>query len=153
MRKGYSMVELIFVMVIIGIIGGFAIPRMSSSVDLAKTISAKDILLSVQIAVKVERQKRISKGDFTPITSLSSGDYLFNYFSPDINKTKRPILQNPLESCSEMNCWELLRDSSLSQDKPETYIYYYGPHESETCSFKLINSEFVGHCPTINSYL
>jgi len=152
MRKAYSMVELIFVMVIIGILGGIAIPKMTSSVELAHNTSGEDILSSVRMALKMEKQKRIFKGDFTPITSLNTGGMAFDFFSPDKSGKKNRILEYPIPSCSSMGCWEIIDGASVSSDKSSNYIYHYGSSENEICLFKLKDSRFEGHCPTINSY-
>jgi general secretion pathway protein G len=137
MRKGFTMIEIIFVITILGILGGIAIPKMSSSVDIANTLSNKEILYSVRMGITTERQKRILKGDFTDITSLNNKEYVFDIFSPDKMGERRRVLENPVKACEEINCWSV---------KGSEYIFHYGKEDNETCVFKLVKNRLVGEC-------
>jgi len=150
MRKGYSMIELVFVMVLIG---SFAIPKMSSSVNLAHISTGKDILSSIRISLDTERHKRILKGDFSPILSLSSNKngIIFDYFSSDRDGHKNPVLNYPIKSCSNIGCWEKINNLSLNHIN-EQYKYYYGRNQTEFCIFKLYKNKFVGNCPPLKSF-
>ena len=150
MRKAFTMVEIIFVMVIIGIISAIAIPNMSSTVNLANNNNGLSTLAIVKAAIDTERNKRILRADFTPMTSLSSNGKPFDYFSPDNNGVKHPLLKYPIPSCNNSGCWELL-DSASFINGDETYLYHY--NEGEICSFIFKNNKLSGDCPILKSYM
>ncbi len=110
-RVAFSMIELIFVIVVIGILAGIAIPKLASSRDDAKIIKARTTLAAVRGAIGAEKQKRILKGDFTPINDLgSTGSYAFSTFNKDNDGggTANDVLQYPVKSCAsgEKGCWK-----------------------------------------------
>ncbi len=116
-RVAFSMIELIFVIVVIGILAGIAIPKLASSRNDAKIIKARTTLAAVRGAIGAEKQKRILKGDFTAITDLgSTGSYAFSTFNKDNGGagTANDVLQYPQKSCAsgETGCWK--RDSATS---------------------------------------
>jgi general secretion pathway protein G len=68
MRRGFSMIELIFVIVIIGILAGIAIPKFAATRDDAVIAKGRSDVAAIRAALATERQKRILKGDFTNTT-------------------------------------------------------------------------------------
>ena len=93
-KKAFTMVELIFVIVVIGILSAIAIPKLAATRDDAEITKAIATLGSVRSAVATERQKRILRGEFTPITSLSSvAGYDKPIFDGVNGDTSAPILE------------------------------------------------------------
>ena len=150
MKKGFTIIETTFVIVMIGILGSIAIPKLSSTVNLANNNNGLNTLVIVRGAIDRERQKRILRGDFTPITSLSAKGKPFDYFSPDGNDVKNPLLKYPVPSCDTSGCWELLNSSSIVKDS-ESYLYHY--NDDDTCTFIFKNNRISGDCPALNSYI
>ena len=68
MKNAFTMIELIFVIAIIGILSAIAIPKFSNTVTLAEISKAKSEVAAMRAAISTERQKRILRGDFTDIT-------------------------------------------------------------------------------------
>ena len=64
LRKAFSMIELIFIIVIIGILAGVAIPRLATNSDTATVVKAKSTLAAVRSSILIERNKRILSGNF-----------------------------------------------------------------------------------------
>ncbi len=64
------MIELVFVIVVIGILSAIAIPKFAATRDDAHITRGLATLASVRSAIATERQKQILRGDFTGITSL-----------------------------------------------------------------------------------
>ena len=62
-QKAFTMVELIFVIVIIGILAAVALPKFGESANQAYLSKAKNAVAIIQSAVTTERQKMILRGD------------------------------------------------------------------------------------------
>jgi general secretion pathway protein G len=105
------MLELIFVVVIIGILSAIAIPKFAMTKDKAVVTKAKTTVASIRNAIATERQQRILRGKFTPITKLSvqsgvgANKLVFDGFDANVSK---PVLEYPLEACetaTKVACW------------------------------------------------
>ena len=144
-KKAFTMVELIFVIVVIGILSAIAIPKLAATRDDAVITKAIATVGSVRSAIATERQKRILRGDFTPITTVDSGSAngndspIFDNF--DGSTTTSRVLEYPLQTCSsgEVGCW---KRTGATQ-----YTYYF-PYDSKTVVFDSNGSRF--DCVTNN---
>ena len=67
-RKAFTMVELVFVIVVVGILSAVAIPKLAATRDDAEISKARTTIASLRNAISTERQKRILKGDFSDVT-------------------------------------------------------------------------------------
>jgi len=63
------MIELVFVIVVVGILAAIAIPKFAATRDDAQIAKARAAVGAMRSAIATERQKRILKGDFTAITN------------------------------------------------------------------------------------
>ena len=134
-QKAFSMIELIFVIVIIGILAAVAIPRFGESANQAHLSKAKNAVAIIQSAVTTERQKLILSGQAdTNITSLEAGaTTLFNNIN---GNTNIPALSNHVTHCnSGQYCW-----SKGSSGGNTTYTYYSG---DANVMFTLSNNRFT----------
>ena len=133
-NKAFTMIELIFVIVVIGILSAIAIPKLAATRADAEITKAKATLGSIRSAVATERQKRILRGNFDPILSLSSVTGYDKPIFDGINgDTNSPVLQFPLRSCKDSDdkaCW-------YTADN-ETYTYYLPI--SDSVDFNLSNN-------------
>jgi len=111
-QKAFTMIELVFVIVVIGILAAIAIPKLAATRDDAVITKARATVASVRSSLSTERQLRILKGDFTGITDLGDATYAFNKFSADKNGTQRDVLEYPIKNCAsgKRECWN--RDSA-----------------------------------------
>jgi len=104
-KQAFSMIELVFVIVVIGILASIAIPKFAASRNDALNAKAKTTVAAIRNAISTERQKRILRGDFTNITSLSKdSDYVFDKF----DDTDTRVLEYPLKKCDsddKRGCW------------------------------------------------
>ena len=110
MKKAFTMIELVFVIVVIGILSMIAIPKFSATRDDATVTRAKSIVSNIRTALNTEQQARTLKGVFTPITDLGgTNNYdvdIFDFF--DGNTSGDRVLQYPIKSCkssTSTGCW------------------------------------------------
>lgn len=104
-REAFTMIELVFVIVVIGILSAIAIPRFAATRDDALITRGLTTLASVRSAVATERQKMILRGDFGGITSLrgTGTTGVFTTFN-DVNGSD--VLEYDVESCTNrIGCW------------------------------------------------
>ena len=112
-QNAFTMLELVFVIVVIGILSAVAIPKFSKSRDDAVIAKAKATVSSVRSALATERQKRILRGDFTAITSLQSdgGNNVFSQFSTDQAGNNNNVLEYAITNCTDQGlaqgCWTI----------------------------------------------
>ena len=106
-QKAFTMIELIYVIVIIGILSAVAIPKFTETAVLAHDSAASSTLAIVRSALTTEKQRRILRGDFDPITSLGN---VFTTFSAAADGSTPKIMDNPPKVCSgggDTACWSV----------------------------------------------
>ncbi len=67
MKKAFTMVELVFVIVVIGILSAIAVPKFAATRDDAEVSKGRAEVAALRSAISTERQKRILRGVFTDI--------------------------------------------------------------------------------------
>lgn len=63
-KKAFTMIELIFAIIIIGILASVAIPKLAATRDDAEITKARVTVASIRNALSMERQKRILQRGF-----------------------------------------------------------------------------------------
>ncbi|WP_309499294.1 type II secretion system protein [Sulfurovum sp.] len=109
-KRAFTMIELVFVIVVIGILSAVAIPKFAVTRDDAIIAKEKATISAVRSALATERQKRILRGDFEPITSMSNGGTgSITKFSNDANGLARDVLEYPVPACTtgQKGCWSV----------------------------------------------
>ncbi len=91
-RQAFTMIELIFVIVVIGILSAIAIPKLAATRDDAIITKARVTIASVRSALATERQKMILRGEFADINDTTVG----TNFSG--------LLQYAVKGCSTAKC-------------------------------------------------
>ena len=142
-RNAFTMLELIFVIVVIGILSAVAIPKFAVNRDDAVIAKAKATVSAVRSALATERQKRILRGDFTPIYKLSSsatlGNPIFDAF--DGNTTNSVLAYAPV-SCATDNldgCWKVTTEGTVDGT---TAVYTFNMPLTGTAVFELTGNRF-----------
>jgi len=78
MRNAFTMLELVFVIVVIGILSAIAIPKFAATRDDAVVSKARSTVAAARSALATERQKRILRGLFTDIAATDVGTNFAN---------------------------------------------------------------------------
>ncbi|MBD3794492.1 MAG: prepilin-type N-terminal cleavage/methylation domain-containing protein [Epsilonproteobacteria bacterium] len=139
-KSAFTMVELVFVIVVVGILAGVAIPKLAATRDDAYISKAKTQVASVRNALSMERQKRILRGDFTAITAVGDATTVFGKFSKDKDNVQADVMEYPVASKNTNNNWEF---------KADEYIYHSNALGGDV-KFKIENGKFV--CVDLTSY-
>ena len=136
-QKAFTMLELVFVIVVIGILSAVALPKFAASRTDAEIAKAKSVVSAVRLGIATARQKLILSGTFdatTSLTAVAGNDIaIFNAINGDTNNS---VLEYTIRSCKDDNsqgCW-------ITEDLA---IYTYRMPISGTVDFVLTNSKFV----------
>ena len=129
MKKSFTLIELIFVIVIIGLLASIAVPKFMTTKVAASAASAKGTVSSLRTSIETKHGEWLiddtlgasngysDQGYPSSLDDIdgesSNGDKLFNKI---VNGT--PLLKTPIISCSSndgMNCWyKESNDSTIS---------------------------------------
>ena len=91
-RKAFAMLELIFVIVVIGILSATAIPKFAITKNDAVISKTKTTIASVRSALTTERQKRILRGEFKDLNATAIGKNFAN------------LLEYKVKDCNSSGC-------------------------------------------------
>jgi len=113
-RMAFTMIELVFVIVVIGILSAIAIPKFAVTRNDAMISKGVSTVAAMRSAISMERQKRILKGDFSDITAQYVEENLSTYgwgekWSRDNNKL--------IFTLSGTSCTFVVEDNKLTVDE------------------------------------
>jgi len=72
LHSAFTIIELIFVIVILGILSAVALPKFASTKDMADVSKGRSDVAAIRSAILTERQSQLIKGDNSYIGKLSS---------------------------------------------------------------------------------
>jgi general secretion pathway protein G len=75
-RMAFTMIELVFVIVVIGILSAIAIPKFAVTKNDAVVTKGRATVAALRSAIAMERQKRILRGDFSDINGTTAKSLL-----------------------------------------------------------------------------
>jgi len=140
MRHAFTMIELVFIIVIIGILSAVAIPRISGSIEDANVATGIATVSTIRSAIISERQKSLIQGNIAypsildDATKNIDGEALFD------GNSSIDILQYPIYSGTQSGDWMKTSDNGAAI----TYKYYIGT--SKTVVFTYTPSTGIFDC-------
>jgi general secretion pathway protein G len=72
-RTAFTMLELVFVIVIIGILAAIAVPRLAATRDDAQMTKGRSDVAAIRSGIVSERQARLLRGESSYISALDQG--------------------------------------------------------------------------------
>jgi len=137
MKKAFTMIELVFVITVIGILAVVAVPKLAPIISDAKMAKARDILSAVRSSLATERQKRILRGVFSPISDLGDDTYAFSNFD---GNSSNPVLEYPITNCNtgQHSCWKRTAANGSTAAK---FVYYFS--DGTDAKYKLDKSRLI----------
>ena len=131
MKKAFTLIELVFVIVILGILATVAIPKLIVTRDDAEIAKAKSQIAAVRSGIQLKRNEMILSGTQGYPTSLEDGDCCFG-----------GILSTKIEKRKDDNSygWELKDGKySINTNKEKVDFTYSASDGSFKCTERSSN--------------
>ena len=135
--KAFTMLELTFAIVIIGILSAVAVPRMAVTRDDAIITKARATVAAVRNSISTERQRRILQGNFTAISDLAGDGTVDTPIFDLFEDNATAVLEYPLRACAtaaSTGCWVSTANNTYNYTMPDT---------GNVVPFTLANSRFT----------
>jgi len=108
-HNGFTMIELIFVIVVLGILAAIAIPRLAATRDDAQIAKGRSDIAAIRAAIVSERQGRLMQGQSSYISKLDqdvgTGEGVVLFDDNDSNTSNGSLLQYGITSASSNGHW------------------------------------------------
>jgi len=115
-RPAFTMVELVFVIVILGILAAVAIPRLGASRDDAVLVKGQSQVSAIRSGISLLRSQRLLEGNVTPITTLDTAALNTEGVNLFSGGTAGNILEYPIISKNGDGNW-------MKTGNPATYSF------------------------------
>ena len=150
MKKSFTLIELIFVIVIIGLLASTAIPKFMQTKASASSASAKSVVSSLRTAIETKH------GEWIIDDTLDSSDGYSSKGYPDkldeasantagedlfVGTSKMKILKNPIKSCLDNDCWFKYKADDTN-NKVYYYAYRFTEDDNITLEYNASTGEF-----------
>ena len=134
-KSAFTMIELVFVIVVIGILASVAIPRFSATRDDAEVTNARVTVSSVRSSLSMERQKRILRGDFNKIVAVGGTTTgVFGNF--DDNTSQPMVLEYSVPSSTASGHWSVSGTGATTE-------YKFNSGAAKNPIFVVTNGRFI----------
>ena len=144
MKKSFTMIELIFVIVIIGILAGVAIPRLFTGISDAEIAKVKSDVATIRTAISTKYGKNVMAGNNAcPDLETSTSD----------NKLFENILSYPIKRNSGNVKWDGNgTDYNVSAENKTIHFNYVKDPDGRGCLFECnssLSTDSDFNCSTI----
>lgn len=119
--RAFTMIELIFVIVVLGILAGVALPKFGATREIADIAKGRADVATIRTAIANERQTQVIKGNTSYINKLSSSSTTL--FTGDTSVTpNRNLLAYGIKAGTGSGDWAKTSDTE--------YIFKVGESEN-----------------------
>ena len=129
-KKAFTMIELIFVVVIIGFLASIAVPKFANTKSIADIANARSDIAAIRAAIISERQGQLIKGVRTYIPKLTPNATISVLFTGDGTRT---LLRYGLPKGTGAGEWNRASDTSYS---------FYSGNDTTTFTYTVANGSF-----------
>jgi len=132
-RKAFTMIEIVFVIAILGILAAIAIPKFAVTRKDAQISKGRSDIAAIRSAIMTERQSRLIKGDSSFINRLDNGVATntenVNIFDSNetLSATSPKILSYPIKTKNSDGHWMKTGSNQYTYkvgSTTETFTYY-----------------------------
>lgn len=107
-KNAFTMIEIVFVIVILGILSAIAIPRLAATRDDAEVAKIRADVSSIRSAIISERQSRLIKGEHFYISTLDKNTSVLTYDRDNValfdgNDSDHTLLRYPIFTSRNTN--------------------------------------------------
>jgi general secretion pathway protein G len=129
MKKSFTLLELIFVIVVIGILAGVALPRLFTGVDDAAKVKMKTEVSTIKAAIASKYTKNIlSNNNSCPDLEGDRNDYLFE-----------GVLNEPIPKNDNVLKWDGNGTDYNVTYQGKTIHFHYDKSPDNGCKFECIS--------------
>lgn len=131
LRNAFTITELIFVIVVIGILASIALPKIGSSITDAQIARGTADVAAVRSAILAERQRLLLQGISSFVPDIND-----NFTASESNAT-RTLLTYPLKTGSGSGEWESGGDGVTftyhvdDSEKNDDAVFTYNPNNGQ----------------------
>jgi len=144
MKNAFSMLELVFVIIVIGILAGMAIPRLFNGITEAEIAKIKTDVATIRSAIATKYGKNIMEGkNECPSLENTTTD-------PDNKTLFEGIMTYPIKRNVGDVKWDGDgTDYSVTMGKDTTIYFKYDNKTSNNCKFECDTSKTDNRCDLI----
>ena len=145
-KNAFTMIELVFVIVILGILASVAIPKFAATRTDAQISKGRSDISSIRSAIMTERQGRLIKGDSDFINRLDNGVAtdtegvkLFDS-NETLSATSPKILSYPVTTKDSDGHWMKTGDTNYTAEVENTKVKFNYYNDNGHFDCKGLNS-------------
>lgn len=122
-EKGFTLIELVMVIVILGILAAFALPRFADFGTEARVSSINGLAGSMRSAASIAHARQLADG------SASDADVILEGVTIDMVAGYPTADQNGIEKAAQISSDYLKDSTSAGPDAGDSIVYYIAPDE------------------------
>ncbi len=126
MKRGFTMIELVFVIIVLGILASVAVPRLVGNRDDAEIVKAKTVVSSVRSGIALKHQELLMGGSNTYPSNLEDDTDSKDVCTSSSKKLFQYVLGQPVVAKSGNAGWTC--DGNVYTftlgSRSATYTYY-----------------------------